>query len=649
MTERWYEKTDGSALAAHELCRRLWDQTSQQRQRARKQIERYYGASLDPMLWRNRYQIADDLPLVWNLTRSLVGTVQSRIGAAANPKLQFVTSDATWSVRRRGQKLDQFVDALALQDCGQFSTVHELREIELRDATIFGIAWAQVDADIDMGRVITERCFPWEIMVDSRDARYGQPTTWVRTCTMSKDALIAWYPERKTDIEAAKESSDIELEVELGLSQRTTPLRTDIVRCFHIWHVANGPDAPGRHMFILDDNATPLVDEKWELEVPPLIGMWWDKPLIGIASTSLADEVSSIEDEINRNIQRITDCIRRTGMATLVTPKNSIDKARIEETRDTDIWEYDGQAPPQIVSPAPFSEAHIQWITMQWEKGHECPGISEMAAHAQTPQGVTSGTAIRAESGLQNVRFGGLVKAQGNWMIRWAELAVHAVTQIAEQTKAKDFTVKWAGDSFLRQLNWKDISLKDDQYVMQIRPVGEEKNEPSDRMQRAEELLGAGLISQQAYLAVMQTTLDVRASTDRLTKQTELIDVYIDRWLDATDEQLESGWYDIDKRIRLVAPPLKWLMMPDAIMQVAQGYMRAEIDGAPDNIRDLFLEWLAMADSELESQEARKRAAAEAFQSAAQQGGQAGVAQSIMQQAGPSLNAAPTPPTGMAA
>jgi hypothetical protein len=646
VTERWYEKTDWSALAAHELCRRLWDQTGQQRQRARKQIERYYGASLDPMLWRNRYQIADDLPLVWNMTRSLVGTVESRIGASANPKLQFVTSDATWSVRRRGQKLDQFIDALALQDCGQYSTVHELREIELRDACIFGVAWAQVDADVDAGRVITERCFPWEVMVDSRDARYGQPTTWVRTCTLSKDVLKAWYPERTQEIEIAQESSDIELEVELGLAQRTTPLRTDIVRCYHVWHCANGPDAPGRHIFLLDDHAVPLVDEDWILDFPPLIGMWWDKPLIGIASTSLADEVSSIEDEINRNIQRITDTIRRTGMATCVFPKGSIDRSRVEETRDTDLWEYDGALPPQIVSPAPFSPAHIQWIELQWEKAHDCTGVSETAAHGDKSPGVTSAVGMRAETSLQNVRFAGLSRAQGNWMIRWAELAVHAVTQIAE--RQKNFSVKWSGNEFLRQLSWEDISLEKDQYVMQIRVTGESKGEPADRAQRAEELLGAGLITQQAYLTIMQTTLDVQGATDRLTKQQELIDIYIDRWLDATDEQLESGWYSEEKGIRLVPPPLKWLLMPDAIMQVAQGYMRAEIDEAPDNIRDLFLQWLAMADAELESQEARKRAAAQAFQSAAMQGGQAGVAQSIMQQAGPSLNQAPAPQQGMA-
>lgn len=645
---QWYE-LDGTEAAgkAHEVCTTLWNQSGMQRQRARRHIERFYGASLDPMLWRNKYQIADDLPLVWNLTKSLVLTVQSRIGAVSEPKLQFVTSDADWGTRRKGQKLDQFIDALALQDCGQFSTVHELRTHILRDALIFGIGWAQVDADFDMGRVITERCFPWEVMVDSRDARYGQPTTWVRTCTVSKNSLKAWFPERTTDIETAMESSDIELEVELGLTQRTTPLRADIVRCFHIWHLASGPDSPGRHLFILDDGAVALVDEPWELDKPPLIGMWWDKPLIGIASMSLADDVAPIEDEINRNLQRMGDTIRRTGMGVCFVPEGSGDANLLEETRDATIIPYSGPQPPTYSSPAPFGQEHIEWVNLFYGKAHELTGVSEMAAHGQKSPGVNAAVAIRAVSEIQSDRFAVLTHAQENWMIRWAEVVIHAVHLIAEDKE--DFTVKWSGGSFLKQLNWKDISLEKDLYVMQIRPVSGQKNEPSDRMQRAEELLGSGLISQQTYLSITQLTLDVHGGADANTNQRELIDCYIDRWLDATEEQLASGLYDEKKQIALIPPPLRWLNMPEAILQVAQAYMKSEIDGAPDNIRQCFIQWLDLAEAELESQQARKQATATAQQAALGQAGTAGGSQAALRGMGDTLNSDGAPPPAQAA
>ena len=642
MPDQWFDLDgDEAALKAHSLCRTLWDQSSLQRQRCRRQIERYYGASLDPMLWRNKYQIADDLPLVWNLTKSLVKTIESRIGAVAQPKLQFVTSDATWTVRRRGQKLDQFIDALALQDCGKFPTVHALRVNRLRDCCIFGIGWAQVDADYDMGRVLTEPCFSWEVFTDSRDARYGHPTTWARTCTVSKHSLQAWYPEHKAEIEAARESSDIELEVELGLSQRTTPMHADIVRCFHVWHLAAGPDAPGRHMFLLDDGSTPLEDEPWLLDKPPLIPMFWDDPLIGVQTMGLADDIAPMEDEINRNIQRMGDAIRRTGMATHWVQRDTVDKSQLEETRDSTILEYEGPTPPTTISAEPFSQAHIEWINLFYGKTHELTGVSEMAAHGQKEAGITSGVAIRAVSEIQSDRFAVLTHSQENWMILWAELAINAVHMIAKEKK--NFEVKWSGGSFLKQLNWKDISLTQDQYVMQIRPVSGNKNEPSDRLQRAEELLGAGMISQQTYLSITQLTLDVHGAVDQNTNQRELIDCYIERWLDATDEQLQSGMFDEEKQIALVPPPLRWLNMPEAILQVAQAYMKSEIDGAPDNIRQLFIQWLDLAENELESQQARKRAAAQAQTQALGQAGQPGGGQEALKQMGGVLNAGSGP------
>ena len=643
MPDQWFD-LDGTEAAqkAHEFCRMLWDGASIARQRCRRQIERYYARSLDQRMWSTGYSIADDLPLVWNLTKSLTKTIEARIGAVAEPKLQFVTSDATWTVRRRGQKLDQFLDALALQDAGRFPTVHALRVNRLRDCCLFGVGWAQVDADYDMGRVLTEPCFAWEVMTDSRDARYGHPMTWVRTCTVSKHSLCAWYPESKDVINAARESSDIELEVELGLESRGAVVHSDVVRCFHIWHLAAGPDSPGRHMFLLDDGQAALTDEDWLLNKPPLIPMFWDDPLIGMACLGLADEIAPMEDEINRNVQRMGDAIRRTGMATILAQTGTVDKSQLEETRDSTIIEYEGPVPPQCVNGEPFGPAHVEWINLFYGKTHELTGISEMAAHGQKDPGLNAAVAIRAVSEIQSDRFAPLTHAQENWMILWAELAINAVHMIAEEKQ--NFEVKWSGGSFLKQLNWKDISLEQDQYVMQIRPVSGNKNEPSDRLQRAEELLGAGLISQQTYLSITQLTLDVHGAADSNTNQRELIDCYIERWLDATDEQLASGKFDESKQIDLVPPPLRWLNMPDAILQVAQAYMKSEIDGAPDAIRQLFIQWLDLAENELESQQARKQAAAQAQQQALSQANQQGPAEAALKQMGPTLNAGSGPP-----
>jgi hypothetical protein len=72
---------------------------------------------------------------------------------------------------------------------------------------------------------------------------------------------------------------------------------------------------------------------------------------------------------------------------------------------------------------------------------------------------------------------------------------------------------------------------------------------------------------------------------------------------------MESGWVDEKRGQALVqVSVLKYLSsLPDSILQVALAYMQAELDGVPDANRKLFLNWLEMADSELQKQLEREQ------------------------------------------
>lgn len=646
--EPWYE-LDGAeaAHAAADWCASMWQQGTTARGRALNAIQRYYGQSLDSALWQNQQLITnsniDDLPIVWNLSRSYTGALTSRIAAAQNPKLQFVTSDAQWSIRRRGQKLDQFIEALMMQPCEPYTDIHQLRWVTLRDALVFRYGCVQVEADADQGRVITERVFPWEILLDPQDAGRGTPATWGRTFAISRAALKAWYPEQADAIDAESTAAATSIELELGLTSAGIALKKNdqIVRAHHIWHVAMGPKSPGRHMIVLDQQRVALLDEEWPFALPPLIPMRWDFPLVGMWGQSLLEEIAPLEDEMNRTLQRLADCLRRTALATTWVKQGSVDKDLIDDTKDATTKEFTGDTPPITPPAAPLDQAAINWVQLQYSTSRELLGLSELAMTAEKPAGLNSGEAIRSVASQQSLRLATVSRQQEAWLIQWARCAINAVRLIAE--KKKDFYVNWPGAGFLRQIKWQDVSLEDDQFYLQIRPVGELKDEPADRRQRADELLANGSISQQTYAAIISTTLDVQGETSRMSLQRELVDSYIDHWLDATPEQMQTGMWDAEKQIPLVPPPLRFMVLGDAILQVAEGYMHAELNGAPDANRQLFLDWLEMADAEMTSQEERKTLAAQSMQAAVGQAGtNAGVAQSIIQQQG----AEPPPPVG---
>jgi hypothetical protein len=606
------------------------------RTRVRRHIERYHGAALSPIDWRANFSLQTDLPLVWNLTRSFVGTVVAQVGASANPKAQFVTSGADWTTRRKAQKLDQFVDALALQPCPPFSSVHDLRTAILRDACLFGRGAAQISADVETGRVITERILPWELLTDTRDARYNSPSEICRAYPMSRRSLHGWFPDRESDIDSAKEATSIDLEMELGLSPLPVRVMHNQVQVYEIWLMATGPDSPGRHIMVLDGVPEPMIDEEYSLEYPPFAVIYWDPPIVGGTNHSLADEVAPLEDEINRSLLRLSDSARRTSLSVLLYKEGTLDPVILEETRDATCLPFTGDVAPQLTQAQAINPSMVQWIELQKSVANDLSGISEMAQTGNREPGITSGAGVRAVSAQQSKRFAWLWRQVEAWQLMWARLAIHAVRTVADEDPK--FAVKWPGKGFLSEIKWANVDLDDDQFVMQIYSTGGDKNTPADRQERAEELFSKGVITAQQYQSLTLGSEDIKAETRQQDIQRELIGKYIDQWLDATDEQLKSGYVDESRGKRLVPPPIKWLNLGDATVQVALAYLDAEMADAPDPNLQCFLDWLAMADSVM-TQMAIKQQQLAAKQVNIQGGQQPGAA--------PPVSPMPEAPSGM--
>lgn len=577
---------------------------------AREQMTRYTGWTLDPTGRGIRTTIGgttQPIPIAWNMSKSLVGTVISRVGGSQVPRVQFVTSDATWQTRRKGKKLDQFIDALFLAHCQSYDSVHDLCVAILRDACVWGDGVAIVSADERLGKVAFERAYPWEFCVDPRDSRYGAPSQMCRTHPATVRELVAIYPDLEEEIEAAPALTLQDMDSEVW-TYTTSTMHHDARIVHDIWLSAEGPDDPGRHIRVLDDSTT-LVDEEWEMDSPPLAWIHYDRPMVGLWSGALVDDIAPAEDELNLNLQRISRAIRCTSLNTILVQEGSVDLDKIASTTDAAVVTYTGQVPPQLEAAAVVNPSLVEWIKMQQAACHDLPGISEMAATAEKQPGLNSGVAIRAANGVQSLRYAWLYRQVECWHMQAARLAIAACRRLAEADV--DFMASWPGAGFLRQIPWSSIDLDDSQYTMQMHPTGGGKNTPADRMQRAEELLGMGLITPDIYREITSGTQDIEWASDQASRQHELIERYIDQWLDATPEQIASGWIDEEKGQALLPAPIKWLDLPSAITQVAEAYIEAELDGAPDSSRQLMLEWLDLCDAEAKAQQAR-RAAAEA-------------------------------------
>jgi hypothetical protein len=583
----------------------LWRDDSTRRARMLSCISRYEGRrlpGLSPDAYRNSGVLCTDeeVTVRWNLCRSLVSTATAKIAGNQQPKVTFVASNADWTTRRKGPKLDAFVTGLWSTRQEPYSDIWEMGVFAFRDAAVCGLGAIKIWSDTDAGRVIHERVFPWELLVDPQDAKYGSPTNLWHVYSVPRATLKAVFPESSDDLDNAKSGdSDDETIYSSDVATYLGNQRVvDTIRCYEWWSLPLGPDNPGKHVLAFDGGV--LIEDEWTRNSFPFAIIRWDREFQGWHGTSLIEEIASIDDEMNDILGRISRTVRLTSIGICYVRDDCNVSGDLITNEDASVIKFSGNSPPNYQSPPPFGQEHISYLSLLKGAEYELSGVNQMTATATKQPGVTANSAIRTLADLQSERFSVAWKAYQSLFVEIARHDIASVRELAEDDK--DFAVKWPGSGFLKTIKWASCDLQDDLYVIQIASAPGIKGSPTDRLQAAQEYYAAGYFSAEA-LAEVQRTFDLPGELEKASRQQNVIESYIEQWLDATPEELASGKTSDGQD--LFRPPIRWMRLEAALMQVADAYLQAELDNAPDEIKDLFLRWIELADAEIQKKQAR--------------------------------------------
>lgn len=598
---RWSRLPKGAEVANElvALCKALQTEQKSRKTRCKDAASRYEMrrlGGLNPAAYyaAGVYSGTDGGALTWPEERAIANAAQAKLAGQQKPKVQFVTSDSDWQTKRKSKKLDRFVEGQFMQAVGQYGDVWQLMLRVFLDACIFPTGGAvKVFANEEEARVSYERVFTWELFVDPIEARYGQPRNLFHCYPYDRDELIEQYPASKEALERLPDYVDTE-----DTTARQTGRISNQVLVSEAWRLPFSKTSPGRHVIAVE-GAT-LVDEDWTRTEFPFLWILWAQHLVGTDGTSLVEEVASIADVINDNVRRMADSVKRTSLGVCIYEEGSVRDEDIRTNEDAINLRYaPGKAPPSWQSPAPFGPANVQFIQMNQDALHDISGVSEMLSSGDKPAGLTAAVAIRATEDVQSKRFSVIYRRYEDTFVGLARHTVACVRELA--TVNKNFESKWSGKGFLKTLKWSDVDLEEDRYVIQLYPVGEVKNTPADRLQLIQELNAAGKVSDESLIEVIKY-LDASKELESVSRQRELVESYIDQWLDATPEAEQEGTF----RYR---PPIPWMpSLPDALVQVAQAYLEAEMEEVPDFNKDFFLRFMQELDLEIQKKDARAAA-----------------------------------------
>jgi hypothetical protein len=590
---RWHEMASAEcAREVSSIVEWLHQEQSPTRIRALQSISLYEGRrihTLDPEAYSKatEFEGEDYRRLYMNAARGIVHSVVAKVAGRTRPKSQMVASDADWQTKRKAKKLERFVEAQMAQGQGRYRDSWALCLRAFQDAcTAIGRGTLKVFADIDAGRIAVERVLPWEVYTDPRETRSGcRPMNRFQRTFYDKDLLAAKFPEHRDLIWAAKDADSMGSGI--GKSAVSS------VQVYEGWRLPFSKEKPGRHVICIEGCL--LESTEWTRDEFPFIDVYWSEEFLGDGGTSLIEEVEPVNDELNYHAERMREKMRLASNLVGSYEEGSLDETFLR-SNENGIWipRRPGSPPPAWTQPGAFSPEDLQWFTLHWEKCFEISGASAAAASSQKPAGVTSGIALRTVAAMETERFS--VQASAYELMAAVDLPRHIIACARELYEHDHkFAARWAGSSWLQEIPWREVDMEDDMYVIQAYPVNGIANTPADRLQLGQDLFNAQIIGKDSFLRIVQMK-DIESELNRTNVQQTLIERYIEQWLDANPEDAQTGKFRY-------YPPIPFMDHASAIVQCAESYMQAQLDGAPEWNLEFFLRFMGQCDAEIKKVE----------------------------------------------
>jgi hypothetical protein len=458
--------------------------------------------------------------ITWNCVQASLDTVTARI-AKNKPRPLFQTSGGDYKMQRRAKSLTKFVEGVFYEN-----DAYALGPLAFRDGGIWGDGVIHVCAY--NRRVKFERVMAAELHVDDLDGFYGHPRSLHRVTIVDRAVLLetaaSWLRDEKDG--HRNKVLDAIRDAPLANPDQADQYLADTVELRESWHLPSGPDA-GDGLHCLTIEGCVVYSREWKRDSFPFARFQWSPRPYGFWGQGLAEQLQNNQLEINTILRTIQQSFWKGGTLRVFLQMGS----RIVKSHMTNqigsVVEYAGTQPPsfatpQLVQPEVFS--HLYSI---WQHAFEQAGVSQMASMGQKPAGLNSGKALREYNDLQTDRFMTIGQAYERLFLDLARLSIETVKDIGGKYKV----IAPMRGTRTKEIDFNDVNLKEDSYIMQCFPVSSLPNEPAGRMATIEEWVQAGWISPRVGRRLMDMP-DLEMAESLATSAEDFLTEQIERMLD---------------------------------------------------------------------------------------------------------------------
>mgnify|MGYP003111211289 FL=1 len=488
-----------------------------------------------------------------NICQAMVDTICAKV-TSQQTKVQFLTEGGDFVSQQKAKRLTKFCSGLF-----NMSNLYRVAPLIFRDAAVLGMGVMKIfQRD---GKVLVERVFPNEIIIDDAESISGEPRQYFQRKFIPVEILKGMFPNKAKEIENAER-------VDSG-----DPGVSAMVECIEAWHLPSSEGADdGRHCLLID--GVDLFVESYERTRPPFVFLRWTPRMLGFFAEGLCSQLTGLQVELNHLCRQISLNMR------LATPKCFIESgSQISSgTISNETWgicEYTG-TPPSFFVPQTTAPEVLQHLDRIFARAYEIAGISSLESQAKKPAGLESGVALREYATQASTRYAAIQRAYESMFLEAADHMLELVRAAADD--GEDLDVMSIGEKDLQRIKWSDIKLDREDYVIRKWPTNLFSDSPASKLQSVTELAQSGLIDPAQAMLLLDYP-DTEALTHLLTS--DYHDV-----MHIISQMLEHGKF---------IPPEPFQNLQLATKLVNSAYLRAKTQGAPEDRLDLLRRYLENA------------------------------------------------------
>lgn len=447
-----------------------------------------------------------------NVVAACVDTLAAKV-AKNKPRPEFLTSGGSWKAQRKARKLDRWVRGFFYE-----VDIYEKGKKQFIDSHVFGTGFLKFVPQVQENgktRLEVERTMPSELFVDDADGLTGAPRQLRQRKMVHREVLAAEYPAHADAIMA-------------GPDPKSGTQPALMVEVWEGWHLPSRPGAKdGKHIIAIQ--GCELLCEEWVIDRFPFAALRGKERVVGFWGKGAAEALTGGQLELNRTMKSISEQIRRKGKGRTFIEHGSKVNASHMTNGIGDLVYYTGRPPITDNVPAVSSDEMAQ-VDKIYARCFQDYGISQLSAASKKPAGLDAGVALREFSEIESERFSLVHQAWDNNFLECARVAIALITKQYPEMQ-KGYKVRLPGRRSAIEVDWKDIDLDEESYVMQMLSASSLPNTPGARKQFVKELQADGMITQTVAKRLLGFP-DVEAELDLGNAALDDVDATISAILD---------------------------------------------------------------------------------------------------------------------